>query len=158
MNHQWWSSSSSVAGGGIYRWRSDALPQFHGDRFSESREPSRLSGKSQWGELFLFVCVCGGGFETVLLRIRTKKKTRAFLALSHSDHLQQSWSGVSLSNQQWNKGVLSWHQSPGPQRTPVSFSISHSPRLCFSKLLLLYCACTSHTSDGVRTCCSMKCC
>lgn len=137
-------------------WRSTTVSWW--PIFWKPRTQSTFWEKPVRWAFFVCVCVCGGGFETVLLRIRTKKKTRAFLALSHSDHLQQSWSGVSLSNQQWNKGVLSWHQSPGPQRTPVSFSISHSPRLCFSKLLLLYCACTSHTSDGVRTCCSMKCC
>lgn len=137
-------------------WRSTTVSWW--PIFWKPRTQSTFWEKPMRWAFFVCVCVCGGGFETVLLRIRTKKKTRAFLALSHSDHLQQSWSGVSLSNQQWNKGVLSWHQSPGPQRTPVSFSISHSPRLCFSKLLLLYCACTSHTSDGVRACCSMKCC
>uniref|UniRef100_A0A669B0I8 pre-rRNA processing protein FTSJ3 n=1 Tax=Oreochromis niloticus TaxID=8128 RepID=A0A669B0I8_ORENI len=39
---------------------------------------------------------------------------------------------------------------------PVDFLGKASEVSFFFKLLLLYCACTSHTSDGVRTCCSMN--
>lgn len=107
-----------IPGGGLHRWWSDTLPQFYSHSFSESWKPCWFLGQNQWGEISTLRCQIRPA--DICLKSNISDFLGLISVLSYSDRLWQQRPGIPHGYCQWNKRVLSRHQSFRPQRASVS--------------------------------------